>query len=79
MKRIVLCLTLAALPGWADVTGPNGKVQDCYCTDSSGKRVELGKRICLRVDGRTYLAECQMSLNVPMWREVESNCAGATS
>ena len=58
----------------ADVTGPKGKVQDCYCTDKSGTRIELGQMICLQVDGRMFTAQCQMSLNVPMWREVSQGC-----
>ncbi|MEM1004150.1 MAG: hypothetical protein AAF496_08200 [Pseudomonadota bacterium] len=74
MKRFVLVLTLCAPPAIADVTGPNGKVQDCYCTDKSGTRIELGEMICLQVDGRMFTAQCQMSLNVPMWREVQEGC-----
>ncbi len=58
----------------ADVVGPGGKVQDCYCTDKSGTRIELGEMICLQVDGRMFTAQCQMSLNVPMWREVQEGC-----
>ena len=73
---------LAALAGpglWgsaagADVTGPGGKTIDCYCTDKQGGRIELGETICLQVDGRMFMAQCQMSLNVPMWREVQQGC-----
>ncbi len=61
----------------ADVIGPGGKVIDCYCTDKSGARVDLGEIRCLDVDGRQFLAQCQMSLNVPMWREVQANCLSA--
>ena len=50
------------------------KWPDCYCTDSTGARVELGETICLSVDGREFLAQCQMSLNNPMWREMQSGC-----
>ncbi len=62
----------------ADVTGPGGKTIDCYCTDKSGARVELGEMRCLQVDGRMFMAQCQMSLNVPMWREVQSSCLSAS-
>ncbi|WP_414478930.1 hypothetical protein [Ruegeria lacuscaerulensis] len=58
----------------ADYVGPDGKVRDCYCTDKSGARVDLGQMICLKVDGRMFMAQCQMSLNVPMWREVSEGC-----
>lgn len=76
MQRIY-ALTIAfclATPGLADVVGPGGKVIDCYCTDTSGARIELGETICLHVDGRMFMAQCQMSLNVPMWREVSEGC-----
>ncbi|PTX75008.1 hypothetical protein [Sulfitobacter mediterraneus] len=74
MKRIALLASLIALPATADVVGPGGKTIDCYCTDRSGSRVELGETICLQVDGRMFMAQCQMSLNVPMWREVQQGC-----
>ncbi|WP_419555500.1 hypothetical protein [Pseudaestuariivita rosea] len=50
------------------------KTTDCYCTDAGGNRVELGQMMCLSVDGRSFTAQCQMSLNVPMWREVQQGC-----
>ncbi|THH39192.1 hypothetical protein E4Z66_02375 [Aliishimia ponticola] len=80
MRQFALSLLslLAALPALApaiaDVTSPSGKTVDCYCTDSSGSRIELGETICLQVDGRMFMAQCQMSLNVPMWREVSKGC-----
>ena len=73
-RLIALGLLLGAFPAMADVLGPKGKVQDCYCTDTVGARVELGETICLQVDGRMFMAQCQMSLNVPMWREVQQGC-----
>ncbi len=71
---ITFLLSLLALPVVADVTAPNGRTIDCYCTDKSGSRVELGEFTCLQVDGRMFMAQCQMSLNVPMWREISSGC-----
>ncbi|WP_310794418.1 hypothetical protein [Roseovarius sp. SCSIO 43702] len=58
----------------ADVKGQNGKTIDCYCTDSTGGRQELGDMICLHVDGKMFMAQCQMSLNVPMWRKISDGC-----
>lgn len=76
LTLIAQSMIVMALPfaGQADVTSPNGKTVDCYCTDKSGARVELGQMTCLQVDGRMFMAQCQMSLNVPMWREVAQGC-----
>ena len=74
MTRFVLALMLLGTAAPADVIGPGGRVIECYCTDSAGARVELGETICLQVDGRMFMAQCQMSLNVPMWREVQKGC-----
>jgi hypothetical protein len=81
MFRFVTLIAMLASPVMADVKGPGGKVIDCFCTDRSGGRVELGQTICLQVDGRMFMAQCQMSLNVPMWREVQQGClsSGLTS
>ena len=72
-----VCLCSAAGPAFADMTRPSQRVIECYCTDTSGARVELGETICLHVDGRTFMAQCQMSTNVPFWREVAQGCLGA--
>lgn len=78
MTRFITHLTFATVsllagPLMADVTH-GGKTIECYCTDTSGARIELGQTICLQVDGRMFMAQCQMSLNVPMWREVSQGC-----
>ncbi len=65
-------------PALADVTSPSGKTVECYCTDKSGSRIELGQTVCLQVDGRMFTAQCQMSLNSPMWREVEQGCLSSS-
>lgn len=54
-----------------------GKEIDCYCTDTSGARVELGVSICLFVDGRNFTARCEMAGNVPFWRETATGCASS--
>ena len=77
-SSVLLGALLAAVftaPALADVTRPDGTTIDCYCTDKTGSRVELGQTICMQVDGRMFMAQCQMSLNVPMWRQVEDGCA----
>lgn len=70
-------LMLVAPPVLADGV-INGVPVDCYCTDSKGQRVEVGETICLQVDGRMFMAQCQMSLNVPMWREVSPGCLSSS-
>jgi hypothetical protein len=74
MLRIAFVFGLfMATPLAADVQH-NGKTVDCYCTNATGERVELGEMICLRVNGRSFMAQCQMSLNNPMWREISEGC-----
>ncbi len=74
---VLAFLTAAlALPGLAlaDVKGPNGKIIECFCTDTQGYRHEIGDIICLTVDGRSYMAKCIMAQNVPFWRDQEMGC-----
>ncbi|WP_299614447.1 hypothetical protein [uncultured Tateyamaria sp.] len=78
MKRMIILSLLVASPALADVTSPSGKTVECYCTDKAGARIELGQTICLQVDGRMFMAQCQMSLNSPMWREVEEGCLSSS-
>ncbi|MDX1780433.1 MAG: hypothetical protein R3256_03850 [Thalassovita sp.] len=73
----LLAFLLLASPALADQK-IGDKVVDCYCTDTSGARVELGETICLQVDGRMFMAQCQMSLNVPMWRELSEGCLSSS-
>ncbi|HSF97007.1 MAG TPA: hypothetical protein VLA52_18415 [Thermohalobaculum sp.] len=47
---------------------------DCYCTDSDGKRVEMGQRACLRIGSREVTALCDMSVNNPTWRPETEGC-----
>ena len=77
MKRLIVIAILTGSPLFADVKNGN-KVIDCYCTDKGGARVELGEYICLQVDGRMFTAQCQMSLNVPMWREIRNGCLSSS-
>ncbi len=47
---------------------------DCFCTDSQGKRIELGKTTCLQIGSSQVLARCAMSLNNPAWRRIQEGC-----
>ncbi|MFO7770190.1 MAG: hypothetical protein R6V38_02355 [Roseovarius gahaiensis] len=73
---LALSIALTA-PALADQT-IGGKAVDCYCTDPTGTRVEMGEMICLHVGGRSFMAQCQMSLNVPMWREISAGCLSSS-
>ncbi|WP_415403073.1 hypothetical protein [Tateyamaria sp. SN3-11] len=78
MIRALLVSFMIASPVLADVTSPSGKTVECYCTDKAGSRIELGQTVCLQVDGRMFMAQCQMSLNSPMWREVQEGCLSSS-
>lgn len=74
MLRTVVLLVLLATPTLADVKAPSGKAVECYCTDTQGLRVSLGETTCLTVNGRSFIAQCDMSLNVPIWRDTGQGC-----
>ncbi len=52
------------------------KYPECYCTDSLGQRVEMGKMACLIIGTRRVLARCDISVNNPTWREQSEGCPG---
>ena len=76
-RKVFIALAFMATPLAADVTSPSGRTVECYCTDKQGARVELGEQRCMNVGGRIFMARCEMSLNVPMWREVQSSCVAS--
>lgn len=75
--RLVAATSLVAISHLFAAPLAAGDAVDCYCTDTGGARIELGETICLSVNGRMFMAQCQMSLNVPMWREVQEGCLSA--
>ncbi|WP_417727414.1 hypothetical protein [Roseovarius sp.] len=77
MRAILTLLAICATPAFADAT-IGGKTIECYCTDRNGARIEMGEMICLQVDGRMFMAQCQMSLNVPMWRKISDGCLSSS-
>lgn len=84
----LIWLGLAGVPGMAGAGQVNPHYNpppakrgysypDCYCTDSEGRRVELGQSVCLKIGQRRVLARCGMSANNPAWRyESEDGCPG---
>ncbi len=74
MFRSILILGLIwPLATMADGAAPD-RVIDCYCTDKTGVRFELGDLVCLSVDSRNFLARCEMAQNVTTWREIDGGC-----
>jgi len=64
LKRlIVLTAAFAALAGPAFADGPG---MDCRCL-YKGKYFHQGDTVCIRVDGRSRLARCDMALNNTSW------------
>lgn len=70
----LLAITFMMLPAFVFAENSKVKKPDCYCTDKTGARVELGTMVCLQVGGRDFIARCEMSLNNPMWREIRQGC-----
>ena len=65
--RILMASALVAFaPAIADA-------HNCKCRNR-GVHFELGETSCLHVDGRHYLARCEMKLNVSSWTEVQDGC-----
>lgn len=78
MTRLAPCLLLLVLPAsLAAAAGPVWTPMpgvDCYCTDSTGQRVEIGERACLTVGRRSFMGFCEMAQNVPIWRDTGDEC-----
>ncbi len=75
MRAAFLTLSLIFLPHFAISDVKHGEITiDCYCTDTFGRRVELGEAVCLHVDGRSFVAKCEMALNNPIWRDTGESC-----
>ncbi|MEM6593684.1 MAG: hypothetical protein AAF672_02770 [Pseudomonadota bacterium] len=74
MSKLTLIVTLISASIATQSIAATQKTVDCYCTDSGGARVELGEVRCMTVGGRLFMARCEMSLNVPMWREQKGSC-----
>jgi hypothetical protein len=50
-----------------------------YCMNR-GVRVEVEEFSCLTVDGKSFEAKCDISLNNPIWRASDGSCEpGSTS
>lgn len=59
-------LAAALIPALADA-------HNCKCRNR-GAMFELGETSCLHVDGGSYLARCEMKLNVSSWTKIRDGC-----
>lgn len=50
---------------------------DCFCTDSTGSRVDVGRVACLTIGSRSFTARCAKSLNNTIWRKMSEGCPSA--
>ena len=79
MRSVLAFLALSATaagPVAADVAA-QGRTIPCYCRDGRGGQVEIGQEICLTVDGRAFMARCEMVLNNPNWRDTGAGCVSS--
>ena len=55
------------------LTAAVADAHNCKCRNR-GVMFELGQTSCLRVDGGSYLARCEMKLNVSSWTRIQDGC-----
>lgn len=74
---ILAGLTISGAAAAGDYNPPPPKegysYPECMCSNR-GEMVPMGGLACLRVDGKTFLARCEMSTNNPVWRPVQDGC-----
>lgn len=63
---LVPAIAVILIPSVADA-------HNCKCRNR-GTYFELGETSCLRVDGASYLARCEMKLNVSSWTKLQDGC-----
>ena len=80
---LALAAALAAAPAAAGEDGggtvlPQAKeghsYPECYCTDSRGRRVEVGEMACLRIGDRRVKSRCTKVRNLVIWRHSAEGC-----
>jgi len=48
--------------------------ENCYCKNTDGKQHAVGEVACMTVGGKSYLAQCEMNLNVTSWSKLQDGC-----
>ncbi|AVA21205.1 hypothetical protein QA648_05255 [Rhizobium sp. CB3171] len=72
--REVLKLIVLGLPFAVMADAPALAGQDCYCKNVDGKQHAIGEVACMTVNGKSYLAQCEMNLNVTSWLKLQDGC-----
>ncbi|WP_046118538.1 hypothetical protein [Ensifer aridi] len=73
----VLALSAAAAAMVAGSVSASPPDRRCACRNRDGARYELGQVACIRVGGTSYLARCEMNLNVMTWKKLQDGCPTA--
>ncbi|OAP41528.1 hypothetical protein AU381_00285 [Sinorhizobium glycinis] len=73
----VLALSLAAIAMVAESAAASPPDRRCTCRNRDGTKYELGQIACIRVGGVSYMARCEMNLNVTTWKKVRDGCPTA--
>lgn len=71
-RHVVLGLPLVVIAAIASVPAFAG--ENCYCKNTDGKQHAVGEVACMTVGGRSYLAQCEMNLNVTSWSKLQDGC-----
>ncbi|NEI69629.1 hypothetical protein GR212_08615 [Rhizobium lusitanum] len=71
-RHVVLGLPLVVIAVIASVPAFAG--ENCYCKNTDGKQHAVGEVACMTVGGKSYLAQCEMNLNVTSWSKLQDGC-----
>ena len=66
-------ISTAVVAGGLALCATDTDAHNCKCRNR-GVMFELGQMSCLHVDGTSYMARCEMKLNVSSWTKVEDGC-----
>lgn len=75
LKLMALSLAAVAMVANAVVASPPDR--RCACRNRDGARYELGQVACIRVGDISYMARCEMDLNVMTWKKLRDGCPTA--
>ncbi|WEX78667.1 hypothetical protein PYH37_003580 [Sinorhizobium numidicum] len=70
----IAALSLVAATLAASAAPPDAR---CTCRNRDGSKYELGEVVCISVGGVSYLARCEMNLNVLTWKKLRDGCPTA--